>query len=131
MKTRTQPSRKISDSYFKLVMDFPLVSIKSERQFQAAQKMIDRLLVKGKLNSGEETYLEALSDLLAAYEDVHYPIAPASDAEMLKHLMDAKSVDFAELHRKTGIPRSTIAEVLSGKKLLDSSLVKTLASFFR
>ena len=37
-------------------------------------------------------YLDALSDLVAAYEDEHYPIEPASDADMLRHLMEAKGV---------------------------------------
>ena len=66
--------------------------------------MIDHLLSKGKLDNGEELYLDALSDLVAAYEDVHYAIAPASDADMLRHLMDAKGITQAELCRQTAFP---------------------------
>lgn len=69
-----------------MVLEFPLVSIKSDR-LQKAQAMIDRLLAQGALDRGQETYLDALSDLLAAYEDVHCPISPASDADMLRHLI--------------------------------------------
>ena len=32
---------------------------------------MDRLLAKGKLDYGEEMYLDALSDLVATYEDVY------------------------------------------------------------
>jgi HTH-type transcriptional regulator / antitoxin HigA len=53
------------DAYLKLVTAFPLASIKSNAQLCAAQKVMDRLLALGELNSGEETYLEALSDLVA------------------------------------------------------------------
>ena len=80
------------DSYLDLVLSFPLVSIKSDRQLEAASKVMDRLLAKGGLDDGEAMYLEALSDLVAIYEDQHHAIAPASDADMLRHLIDAKGV---------------------------------------
>ena len=82
----------------------------------AAQDVMDRLLAKGELDDGEEMYLDALSDLVGAYEDEHYPIAPASDADMLRHLMEAKGTTQAELSRGTKIAKSTISEVLAGKK---------------
>ena len=100
------------------MVKFPLTSLKSEEQFQAAQAVLDELLAKGKLNAGEEMYLDALSDLLASYEDAHYPIAPASDADMLRHLMEAKGVTQADLHRDTGLAKSSISEVLAGQKAL-------------
>ncbi len=81
---------KVRDDYLHLILKFPLTSLKSEKQFNEAQNIIDKLLAKGKLSSGEEMYLDALSDLVAAYEDVHYPIEPASDAAMLRHLMEAQ-----------------------------------------
>ena len=111
-------------------MECPLASIKTESQLTVAQAMIDRLLTQGKMDDGEEMYLDALSDLVAAYEDVHCPIAPASDADMLRHLMEAKGVTQVELHRGTGIPKSTISEVLAGKKPFSKTLIRTLADFF-
>jgi HTH-type transcriptional regulator/antitoxin HigA len=45
--------------------------------------------------------------------------------------MDAKEVTQAELHRKTGIPKSTISEVLGGKKPFSKALIPTLADFFK
>ena len=60
--------------------------------------------------------VHALSDLAAAYEDEHYRIEPASDAEMLRHLMEAKGVTQIQLHRSTKIARSTISEVLAGQE---------------
>jgi HTH-type transcriptional regulator / antitoxin HigA len=50
---------------------------------------------------------------------------------MLRHLMDAKDVTQAELHRRTGIPKSTISEVLAGKKTFSRGLIRTLADFFQ
>ena len=57
---------------------------------------MDVLLARVALNKGEETYLDALSDLVGTYEDEHHAIEPASDAEMLQHLLDAKGMTQAK-----------------------------------
>jgi HTH-type transcriptional regulator / antitoxin HigA len=133
MATKTKPrrNRQVADSYLNRIVAFPLTSIKSQDQLEAAQAMIDLLVMNGTLDEGDELYLDALSDLVAAYEDVHFPIAPAGDADMLRHLMDAKGVTQAALHRQTGIPKSTISEVLAGKKSFSRGMIRTLADFFK
>jgi HTH-type transcriptional regulator/antitoxin HigA len=110
---------------------FPLASIKSEEHLSAAQGVVGALLAKGALDDGEETYLDALSDLVAAYEDVHHPIEPASDADMLRHLMDAKGVTQAALSRDTGIAKSTLSEVLARKKTFSRQMIRKLAGYFK
>ena len=92
---------------------------------------MDRLLVKSELDDGEEMYLDALSDLVAAYEDEHHAIAPASDADMLRHLMDAKNVTQAQLSRETGVAKSTISEVLGKKKSFSRQMIRRFAEYFR
>src|SRR5258708_7888891 len=114
-KTRFALKGKSRDSYTELVLAFPLASIKSDEHLAEAQRVMDRLLAKAELDEGEETYLDSLSDLAAAYEDVHHPIEPASDADMLRHLMAAKGVTQAQLRRDTQLPKSTVSEVLAGK----------------
>jgi len=88
------------------------------------------LLAKGKLDRGEEMYLDALSDLVATYEDKHYPIAPASDADMLRHLMDAKNVNQAQLSQEAGIAKSTVSEILAGKRAFSRKVIHKLADYF-
>src|SRR5579884_600732 len=100
VKTKFRLKGAGRDSYLGLVTNFPLASIKSEEQLQEAQKVMDRLLARGELDEGEEMYLDALSDLVAAYEDEYYPIEPASDADILRHLMEAKGVTQAQLGRE-------------------------------
>ncbi len=119
------------DSYLDLILAFPLSSIRSEGHLDAAQKVMDRLLAKDKLDNGEATYLDALSDLVAVYEDVHHAIEPASDADMLRHLLGAKDVTQAQLSQKTGIAKSSISEVLAGKKPLSRKMIRTLADYFQ
>ncbi len=130
-KTSFQLKGKVRDDYLELVMEFPLTSLKSQKQLHDAQAVVDELLAKGKLTVGEETYLDTLGDLVAAYEDVHYTIAPASDADMLRHLMEAKGVTQAELHRDTGLAKSSISEVLAGRKAFSRQMIHKLADYFK
>lgn len=102
-KTKYSLKGKGRDSYLELVLAFPLASIKSDEQFEEAMRVMDRLLAKGSMDYGEEMYLDALSDLTATYEDDHYGIEPASDADMFRHLLEANSVTQVQVHRDTGI----------------------------
>jgi HTH-type transcriptional regulator/antitoxin HigA len=131
VKTKFSLKQKERDSYLELVQQFPLASIKSDEQLDAAQKVMDELLAKAELEDGEEMYLDALSDLVATYEDEHYPIAPASDADMLRHLMEAKGATQAQLSRDTGISKSTISEVLAGKRAFSRQMIRKLSAYFR
>lgn len=103
----------------------------SDKHLALAQKVVDRLLAKGKLDVGDEMYLDALSDLVSAYEDEHHPIGPASDAEMLRHLMDAKGINQARLCRDTGLAKSSVSEVLRGKKPFSRHIIRKLADYFQ
>ncbi len=129
-KTKFNLRDEHRDSYLGLIMTFPLASIYSDAHLVAAQKVMDRLLAKGILDAGEDMYLDALSDLVAAYEDEHHAIPPASDAELLLHLMESKGINQAQLHRDTGLPKSTISEVLAGKKQFSRQVIRKLADYF-
>jgi HTH-type transcriptional regulator/antitoxin HigA len=131
VKTKFRLKGVNRDSYLELVMAFPLASIKFDEQLQEAQKVMDQLLARGELDDGAEMYLDALSDLVAAYENENYPIEPASDADMLRHLMEAKGVTQGQLSREARIPKSSISEVLAGKKPFSRRLIRKLADYFR
>lgn len=121
---------KARDAYLGLVQTFPLSSIHSDEHLDEAQNVMDRLLAKGILDDGEETYLDALSDLVAVYEDEHHAIEPASDADMLRHLLEAKGVTQTQLSQASGIAKSTISEVLAGKKPFSRLMIRKLADYF-
>ena len=130
-RTKSSFQGKDRDLYLDLVKEFPLTSIRSVKHLEEAQTVIDTLLAKGKLQKGEELYLDALSDLVASYEDQHCPIEPASDADMLQHLLEAKGITQAQLHRDTGIAKSAISEVLAGKKPFSRQMMRTFADYFK
>jgi HTH-type transcriptional regulator/antitoxin HigA len=128
--TEFQLASKARDRYMELVRAFPLLSIHSEAHLEEAQKVMDRLLAKGDLGEAEEMYLDALSDFVATYEDKHYAIEPASDADMLRHLMEARGVTQAQLNQETSLPKSTISEVLAGKRPFSRPMIRKLTEFF-
>ncbi|MEX0726581.1 MAG: helix-turn-helix transcriptional regulator [Planctomycetaceae bacterium] len=113
-----------------LIQTFPLISLRTDTELKAAQQVMDRLFAKGSLSAGEKIYLDALGDLVAMYEDKHHAIEPASDAAMLRHLMEAKGISQIELHAETGIAKSTISEILAGKKPFSRRTIRTLADYF-
>ena len=83
-----------------------------------------------KLTKAERDYLDVLTDLVEKYESQAYPAEPASDAEMLAHLLDARGMSQTELAAGVGIAGSTISEVLHGKRKLRREHVGRLAAFF-
>src|SRR5258708_26349070 len=122
-------NKRQRDTYLRLIQELPLVSIASEEHLGAAQAMIDRLTDKKKLDGGEQAYLDALCDLVVVYEDQHYPIPVASDADLLRHLMEAKGVTQIQLHKGTGLAKSVISEVLAGKQPFSKLIICTLATY--
>lgn len=131
MKSSFVLKGKARDRYLDLVREFPLTSISSDEHLSVAQRVMDRLLVKGQLREGEAIYLDALSDLVASYEDERHAISPASDADMLRHLMEAKGVTQLQLSQGTHIAKSTISEILRGKKRFSRAIMRKLSAYFK
>ena len=129
MATATR-RRKKKDLYLELVLRFPLRPIRSDKELNAAVKMVDSLLDRKDLASEEEDYLEVLGDLIEQYESEAHPIAPVSDVEMLRHLIEAKGVSQAEVSKATKIADSTISEVLNGKRSLNRHHIGVLSRYF-
>jgi len=117
--------------YLELVRQFPLRPIRSDEELDEAVRMIDGLLSRRDLEPEEKDYLEVLGDLVERYETDAHPMTPVSDAEMLRHLLEAKGVGRAELCAVTGIAESTISGVLKGKRSLNRDHIGKLARYFK
>jgi HTH-type transcriptional regulator / antitoxin HigA len=94
MAKRSKPVVKVDESntYIELVRAFPLRPIRSDAGLDRATKMIDSLVTRDDLDSGEEDYLDVLSDLVHTYEAEHDPIAPVSDADMVRFLLESNDM---------------------------------------
>lgn len=127
MKTRRP---RATDGYLELVRRFPLRPIRSERELDRAIAVIDALLDRDRLTQAEEDYLDVLGDLVERYEDEQHPIEDVSEADMLRHLIEAKGVTQAAAARGARVAESTISEVLSGKRRLTRGQIEKLAAYF-
>jgi HTH-type transcriptional regulator/antitoxin HigA len=112
------------------VQKFPLTAIRSESELRAAQKVIDDILRIGRLKKGTIQYVDALSDLVMAYENTHHAIPAPSDAALLRHLMDARGISQTDLHLATGVAVSTISEILSGRRKFSKEIIGKLSKYF-
>jgi HTH-type transcriptional regulator / antitoxin HigA len=127
---KATPRHHQPDSYFQLVQAFPLVVIRDDASLDEALAFMEGLLSK-ELDDGEVEYLDALGELVAAYESKHHSLPHASDADMLRHLLESRGVNQARLAEATGVAKSTISEVLSGKKKFSRHMIGAFAEFFQ
>src|SRR2546421_11294370 len=132
MKTATAKRKHESniDSYFELVKEFQLASIKDDKQFDVAYEFLGELFKIKKMNAGQQMYFDALCDLIETYDREHYPIPDLNAAEMLAHFLREHNVTQIEVSRATGISPSIISEILNGKRRMGLEHMQPLAKLF-
>ncbi|HVT30829.1 MAG TPA: helix-turn-helix transcriptional regulator [Lacipirellulaceae bacterium] len=104
--------------------------IRDKRSHQRALRTVDTLMKKPRLTKAEEKLLDLLAKLINDYEETIYPTPEVPPERMLKHLINAKQTTQAELSRQTGVPRSTISEVLKRKRSISVENAYRLAEYF-
>ncbi len=117
------------ETYLALVIEFPLIPIRDDDHLARANAVIDRLLQQD-LDTGQQDYLEVLTDLIAKYEEEHVSIPDASESDVLRELMRSHGLSQNALKIKTGIAQSTISAVLNGERSLTRQQVIALADVF-
>ncbi|HEV3446104.1 MAG TPA: helix-turn-helix domain-containing protein [Gemmataceae bacterium] len=117
------------DTYFDLVKKFPLIRIRDDDHLGEALKVIDRLLATN-LDDGERAYLDVLTDEVELYEEENVHIPAASEADVLRELMQANNLSQARLAKSVGVAQSTLSAVLTGTRALTKEQVINLAKFF-
>jgi HTH-type transcriptional regulator / antitoxin HigA len=118
------------DHYLELVRKFPLRPLRSDEELSLAIKVIDSLIIRGDLDCGELDYLDILTDIVERYEAEEHPMPPVSDADMLRHLIEARGISQSKLADDVRISMSTISEVLNGKRQLNRNHISALSKYF-
>ena len=108
---------------------FQLTHVRSRKQLGQAIALVDELLRK-RLDRGAQEYLDALSDLIATYEDEHSPIPDASESDVLRELMRSSGRTQTVLSQAVGIAQSTLSAILAGEREMTKSHMIALAKFF-
>jgi len=130
MRKTKASTLRIPDSYFELVRRFPLVPIRNDSHLKEAESVLHDLLTE-RLDSGGRAYLEVLTDLVEAYEDVHHGIDEATASSVLRLLMESNRLTQTELSKSVGMSTASISAVLNETKSLTKQQVIVLAGYFR
>ena len=108
-----------------------MAQIKTEKEYEAAMARIEELLPQTwgdnvPEDSPENIELSLLSDLVAEYEDVHYPIAAPSLVDVLKLRMYEMGLTQAKAAELLGISSPRMSEIMHGKTEPSLSLARTM-----
>ena len=108
----------------------PLLTIRNEREYNAAVKRLNELLDEIGDNEKHPLYglLDTLGTLVHAYEEEHYPIPDATGAEILRFLMDEHGLTQSDLPEVGS--QGVVSEILSGKRELNVRQIRSLSQRF-
>ena len=109
----------------------PLLSIRNEREYNAAVKRLNELLDEIGDNEKHPLYglLDTLGTLIEIYEEEHYPIHDATGAEVLRFLMEEHGLTQSDLSEVGS--QGVVSEILNGKRELNVRQIRFLAEKFK
>jgi len=108
----------------------PLLTIRNEREYDAAVKRLNTLLDEVGTNERHPLYglLDTLGTLTHAYEEAHHPLPESSGAGAMRYLMEDHGLTQSDLP-EVGL-QGVVSEILSGKRQLNLRQVRALAKRF-
>jgi len=115
--------------YAALCATLPLLSIRDDGHLALALAQLDALVDADALSAGAEAYLDALADLVSVYEDRTVEITRMGGLAVLRHLVEERDMPRKDLVGVFG-NKSTVSEVLSGKRRFTVDHIARLAEFF-
>ena len=118
--------------YIALVRQFPVRPLKSEAEHEAALAMVESLVGRDDLTSGQEMYLDALGVFIEIYEVRRHAVKRANmtPAQLLRELMEQRGMTVNELGGVIG-SQPLASMILNGKRGISRDNVMRLAQHFR
>src|ERR1700690_1097087 len=109
----------------------PLLTIRNERQYNAAVKRMNELLDEIGTNEKHPLYslLDTLGTLIHAYEEEHFHIPSSTGTDVLHFLMDEHGLTQSDLPEIGS--QGVLSEILNGKRELNVRQIRELARRFK
>ena len=109
----------------------PLLTIRNERDYNAAVKRMNELIDEIGTNEKHPLYglLDTLGTLIHAYEEEHFPIPESTGAEILRFLMDENGLTQSDLPEVGS--QGVVSEILNRKRELNVRQIRSLAKKFK
>lgn len=108
----------------------PLLTVRNEREYNAAVKRVNELLDEIGTNEKHPLYslLDTLGTLVHAYEEEHYPIPETTGADVLRFLMEEHNLTQSDLPEVGS--QGVVSEILNNKRELNVRQIRELAERF-
>jgi len=122
--------KDVPKSYARLVAWYAPRPIRSEADLLAATERID-VMAGHDLNPDQDDYLDLLSTLVSAYEDIHYPVRTKdmTPREALKCILEESGMKPTELGELLG-NRELGPKILRGERELTVNQIAILSEHF-
>ncbi|MDO5666101.1 MAG: helix-turn-helix domain-containing protein [Bacteroidia bacterium] len=98
-----------------------MASIKTDKQYKAACERIEELLkiVSNATSADDKNLLELdmISDLVADYEETHFPIESPDPAMLIKLAIEEKNITQKDLAAELNLSPSRISDFINGRSV--------------
>lgn len=118
-----------SDKYSSLLSQYQPRLIKNEDENEIFLKIVESLLSRENLTPEEDTLLELLVKLIEDFEEKHYQLNASTPQSRLIHLMDARSLEPADLIEILGTIEM-VTELINGQLEITKKQAEALGKFF-
>jgi len=117
-------------TYEGLLQEYAPRLIRNRRGHKRMLRQIDELMKRARLSSAENELLDLMIHLVEQYEEKLDPTPDVPPRWMLAHLIEAKGVSQSDVAKASGIPRSTISDILAGRRQISRANIAKLAAYF-
>ena len=117
------------ETYASLLAQYQPKVIKTDEENEQAIALAEELSHKDNRSLEESALLDLLITLIEKYEDEHYQMGESTPHSMLLHLMDAQSLEEADLVESLG-SRELVSQVMSGKQTITQEMAQALGKLF-
>jgi HTH-type transcriptional regulator/antitoxin HigA len=105
--------------------------ITSQRAYRRALRQIEQLMLRDQTTRAEDDMIELLATLIEQYEVRRgYATPTLSPRDRLAELMESRQMTQTQLSQASRVPRTTINEILCGKRSISKTNAVRLAKFF-
>jgi len=124
-----------TDSYLKLIRQFPLRPIRNDAEYKAATVIMEQLAIRGEddLDPGQRDYLDGLDEFISAFDRKALADRPrrGSPRQRLRSLMHDTATTPRDLEKILRCGHSLVSLMLSGKRAMSKENIKALATHFK
>lgn len=118
-----------SDIYSQLLSQHQPRIIKTEEENEKFLETVEELLSRSHLTPEEDALLELLVKLIEDFEDKHYQLNVSTPQSRLKHLMEARSLEQADLVEILG-SSEIFTKIINGELEITKEQAEALGKFF-